>query len=85
MNARAAALVSALFADELLDVRAATAATSACATGFRDLIAALGAFADHRPNRSVIHLHAVTNDHRLGGSRPLMLQAAADMKLADRS
>lgn len=44
MNARAAALTRALFADELLDVRPAAAAARAGATGFRDLIAALGAF-----------------------------------------
>jgi hypothetical protein len=67
VNARAAAVTRALFPDELLDMRATSATAGAGATGFRDLIAALGAFADHRPNHPVIHLHAMTNDHRLWG------------------
>ena len=70
MHARAAAALRALFADELFDMRAATAAARAGPACFRDLVAAPGAFTDYRANYAVVYLHAVTDDHRSGARDP---------------
>jgi hypothetical protein len=68
-----------LVADELFEMRPTTAAARAGATGFRDLIAALCAVANHRSNNAVAHLHAVTDDHCQPVLR-LLLDSAATLK-----